>query len=98
MGSADSHRDLLRIHPPDAANAAEDQASDTTTTARGCYCTAASRGRLPKPRDCEAAHHAWRRRAPLRAGVVAALAPYGGPAALDAVVVTHAQAVIAWTS
>jgi hypothetical protein len=47
MGSADSHRDYLRIHPPDSTNAAEDQAPDTTTTARGCDCTAASRGRLP---------------------------------------------------
>jgi hypothetical protein len=29
----------------------ENQASDTTTTARGRYCPAAS-GSLPKPRDC----------------------------------------------
>jgi Transposase/Domain of unknown function (DUF4188) len=34
-------------------------------TACGCYCTAASRGRLPRPQDCEAAHHAWWRRAAL---------------------------------
>jgi hypothetical protein len=25
--------------PPDSANAGQDQASDTTTTARGCYGT-----------------------------------------------------------
>jgi transposase len=34
----------------------------STITACGC-CTAASRGRLPRPRDCDAAHHAWWRRA-----------------------------------
>jgi hypothetical protein len=32
-------------------------------TACGCHCTAASRGRLPRPQDCEAAHHVWWRRA-----------------------------------
>jgi hypothetical protein len=31
-----------------------------------CYCTAASRGRLTEPRDCEGAHHAWWRRARLQ--------------------------------
>src|SRR5918993_2774030 len=54
MGSADSHHDSEN-HPPDSTNAEQDQASDTTTTARGYYCTAASSGRLPRPRDCEAA-------------------------------------------
>jgi hypothetical protein len=54
MGSADSHRDFPRITSR-LREAEEDQASETTITARGCYCTAASRGRLPKPRDCEAA-------------------------------------------
>ena len=33
------------------------------TTGCGCCCTAASRGRLTGPRDCEAAQYAWRRRA-----------------------------------
>src|SRR5215211_6912149 len=35
-----------------------------TTGCGGC-CTAASGGRLPRPRDCETAHHAWWRRAPM---------------------------------
>src|SRR5829696_2065424 len=34
------------------------------TTGCACYCTAASRGRLTGPQDCEAAPHAWWRRAP----------------------------------
>src|SRR5215203_3729794 len=33
------------------------------TTGCACYCTAASRGRLTGPQDCEAAPHAWWRRA-----------------------------------
>jgi hypothetical protein len=33
------------------------------TTGYGCYCTAASGGRLTEPQDCEAALHAWWRRA-----------------------------------
>ena len=37
------------------------------TTGCGCCCTAASGGRLTRPRNCEAAPHAWWRRAP-RAG------------------------------
>src|SRR5918993_63975 len=32
-------------------------------TGYACCCTAASDGRLTKPRDCEAAIHAWWRRA-----------------------------------
>jgi Zn-dependent M28 family amino/carboxypeptidase len=46
---------------------ANDNASGTAsaaspTTGCGCCCTAASRGRLTGPRDCEAAHHvSWRR-------------------------------------
>src|SRR5215211_7333327 len=33
------------------------------TTGCGCCCTAASAGRLTEPQGCEAAHHAWWRRA-----------------------------------
>jgi transposase len=36
---------------------------NSPTTAYGCYCTAASGGRLTEPQDCEAAPHAWWRRA-----------------------------------
>jgi hypothetical protein len=36
------------------------------TTADSCYHTAASRGRLTAPQDCEAAPHAWWRRAAKR--------------------------------
>jgi len=36
------------------------------TTAYGCCCTAASGGRRTAPQDCEAAPHAWPRRARTR--------------------------------
>jgi hypothetical protein len=44
-----------------SASATASATSPTTGYAR--YCTAASRGRLTKPQACEAAHHAWWRRA-----------------------------------
>jgi hypothetical protein len=40
------------------------------TTGPGCYCTAASGGRLTQPQDCEAAPHAWWRRAAFHRRVV----------------------------
>jgi hypothetical protein len=42
------------------------------TTACGCCCTAASGGRLTEPQDCEAAPHAWWRRATLTFAATAA--------------------------
>ena len=30
---------IVENHPPDSTKAEQDQASDTTTTARDCYCT-----------------------------------------------------------
>jgi len=39
---------MIVEHPPSRLREAEeDQVSDTTTTAHGYYCTAASPGRLP---------------------------------------------------
>src|SRR5215217_2255960 len=40
--------------PPDSPKAEQDQAS-TRPPPPGCYCTAASPDRFPRPRDCEAA-------------------------------------------
>jgi hypothetical protein len=45
------------------SSTASTASTTSPTTAYGCCCTAASRGRLTGPRDCEAAIHAWWRRA-----------------------------------
>src|SRR5215213_4145222 len=54
MGSADSHHDVRASTLPTPRTQTKTRPR-TRPPPPGCCCTAASSGRLPKPRDCEAA-------------------------------------------